>query len=127
MKHIFEVGLIISLLIATLGVFSISALLANLRAKEMGIRKVVGANHVHLFLLHLRSFIAFLIACVIVAWPLTFWLSDIWLSNFAYHIRLKPYHFLMPGAIAAVVLLLTIGYHAIRGTKVNPVQMLKCE
>lgn len=127
LKHIFEVGLIISVLIAVLGVFSISALVANVRAKEMGIRKVVGASAGQLFWLHLKSFAIFLIACVVVAWPLIYWLSQIWLSNFAYRIELTPYYFVMPGAVAAAILVMTIGYHAFKGSRVNPVEMLKYE
>ncbi|HTF18906.1 MAG TPA: ABC transporter permease [Chryseolinea sp.] len=126
-RHILEVGLIISILIAGLGIFSISALLANLRAKEMGIRKVVGATGVQLFFLHIRSFMLFLMLCVVIACPLIYALSHLWLRNFAYRIPLSAYHFLMPGALAGTILVLTVGYHALKGTRTNPVEMLKYE
>ncbi|MEJ7646779.1 MAG: ABC transporter permease [Chryseolinea sp.] len=126
-RHIFEVGLLINVLIAGLGIFSISALMANLRAKEMGIRKVVGANGAHLFFLHLKSFVLFLLACMLIACPLIYGLSFLWLSNFAYRIQLSASHFLIPGALAGMILVVVVGYHALRATRVNPVEMLKNE
>lgn len=127
MKQVFQAGLIISVLIASLGIFSISALMATLRAKEMGIRKVVGANVLQLFLLHLKRFAVFLAACIAVACPLIYWISNRWLGNFAYRIELSPYHFLLPGLVAAFILLLTVGYHAARNARINPAETLKYE
>jgi putative ABC transport system permease protein len=93
----------------------------------MGIRKVVGANMAQLFMLHMKSFLLFLIVCIVIAWPLIFLLSQLWLSNFAYRIPLSMYHFLMPGALASGILVLTVAYHAVKSTQINPVKMLKYE
>jgi putative ABC transport system permease protein len=126
-KSIFETGLVISVLISCLGIFSISALLSTLRLKEFGIRKVVGADSYQLFFLHSKSFLLFLIIAVLVAWPLIYYLSEGWLSNFAYHINLSAYHFLVPGLIAMVIVMCISSYHAIRNARINPVDILKYE
>jgi putative ABC transport system permease protein len=126
-KNIFGVGLVISILISCLGIFSISALLVTLRTKEMGIRKIVGASSLQLFLLHTKSFLQFLIISVLVAWPVIWYLSNQWLQNFAYHVELNVWYFIIPGLIALFITMLTSGYHGIKSAMVNPVDVLKHE
>jgi putative ABC transport system permease protein len=93
----------------------------------MGIRKVVGANFLQLFFLHIKSFQRFLVIAIPVAWPCTLYLSQRWLTNFAYHIDLKPVHFLFPALLAAAIVLSTSAYHAAKGALLNPVESLKHE
>jgi putative ABC transport system permease protein len=126
-KSLFEIGLTISVLISCLGIFSISALLASLRIKEMGIRKVVGASSSQLFLLHIRNFGLFLLLALVLACPFIYFWSGSWLSNFAYHIDLNTHHFFVPGLLAMTMVLFTSGYHAVRNALVNPADTLKYE
>ncbi|MDQ2656921.1 MAG: ABC transporter permease, partial [Bacteroidota bacterium] len=79
-KDIFEVGLVISIVISCLGIFSISALINVLRTKEMGIRKVMGASGLHLFYLHIRSLMLFAILAAVAATPVIWFASDQWLQ-----------------------------------------------
>jgi putative ABC transport system permease protein len=127
LKNIFEVGLVISILISCLGIFSISALLVTLRSKEMGIRKIVGANSLQLFLLHTKSFLQFLVISILVAWPVIWYLSNQWLENFAYRIELNVWYFIIPGLIALFITIITSSYHGIKNAMVNPVDILKHE
>ncbi len=126
-KNIFEVGLVISILISCLGIFSMSALLVTLRTKEMGIRKIVGASSLQLLLLHTKSFLQFLILSVLVAWPVIWYLSNQWLQNFAYHVELSIWYFIIPVLIALFITMLTSGYHGIKSALINPVDVLKHE
>jgi putative ABC transport system permease protein len=126
-KNMFEIGLVISVLISCLGIFSVSALLTTLRTKEMGIRKVVGANSFQLFLLHTKTFLQFLIISVLAGWPVIWYLSDKWLQNFAYHITLSIWYFIVPGIIAMFITIVTSGYHGVKSALVNPVDILKDE
>jgi putative ABC transport system permease protein len=126
-KNMFEIGLVISVLISSLGIFSVSALLTTLRTKEMGIRKVVGASSFQLFLLHTKTFLQFLIISVLAAWPVIWYLSDKWLQNFAYHIPLSIGYFIVPGIIAMFITIVTSGYHGVKSALVNPVDILKDE
>ena len=125
MKNIFEVGLIISILISCLGIFSISALLASLRTKEMSIRKVVGAHSLHLFILHTKSFLQFLLISIVIAWPAIWYLSDQWLKNFAYHVEVNYRYFIIPGVVVLFITMITSGYHGIKNALVSPVDTLK--
>jgi putative ABC transport system permease protein len=125
--YVFQVGLVISILVSCLGIFSMSALLLMMRAKEMGIRKVVGATQLQLVILHIRSFIKFIVIAVLIAWPVIFYLSRNWLDNFAYHIDLNMWYFIFPGLITLLIILLTSGFHSIKSARVNPVDILKHE
>jgi putative ABC transport system permease protein len=126
-RDIFQVGLVISIFVSCLGIFSISAFLVIVRAKEMGIRKVIGAHPLHLFALHMKRFIRFIFISFLIATPAIYYLSLYWLSNFAYHIELTPWYFVAPALITLVIVLITSGYHGIKNSRVNPVDILKYE
>ncbi len=127
LRDIFNNGLIISVIVSALGIFSISALILSLRKKEMGIRKVVGAGDLHLFALHLKPFLIYFLIAVGIGLPLVFYLSQKWLNNFAYHITLTPVYFILPVASTLLIIFIASGYHALRCTMVNPVDILKEE
>ncbi len=126
-KNVFQVGLVISILLSCLGIFGMSALLVIIRAKEMGIRKVVGADQTQLFILHLRSFLKFILIAAVIAWPIAYYLSTNWLDNFAYHIGLNLWYFILPCFVALIIVVLTSGYHGLKNARVNPVDILKDE
>ncbi len=127
LKDVFYEGLILSVVVSVLGIFSISALVLSLRNREMGIRKVVGAENVQLFLLHLKPFAVFFLMSVGIGLPFVIYLSQKWLNNFAYHITLSPLSFVLPVICTLLIILVATGYHAVRCTLVNPVDILKEE
>jgi len=126
-RDIFQIGLFISILVSCLGVFSVSALLVFLRAKEMGIRKIVGADQIHLFGLHIRNFVKFIVIAVLIAWPIIYYLSSYWLDNFAYRIDLSIGYFIFPGLITLLIILVTSGFHGIKSSRINPIDILNQE
>ncbi len=126
-KDIFEVGLVISILVSCLGIFSISALINVLRTKEMGIRKVMGAPGLHLFYLHVRSLMYFTALAAVAACPVIWLASEQWLQNFAYHVPVHLKYFVLPGALALALTFVTAGYHGWKGVHSNIVRALKHE
>lgn len=126
-KNIFETGLIISILVSCMGIFSISALLVVIRTREMGIRKVVGATQFQLFAHHISSFGKYLLMAVFIAWPATYYLADYWLNNFAYHISLSTWYFVLPGLATLLIIVATSAVHGIKSSMVNPVEVLRHE
>lgn len=126
-RDIFQWGLVVSIVVSALGIFSISALMLSLRTKEMGIRKVVGAENSQLLLMHLKPFAIFFLIAIAIGLPVIFYLSERWLSSFAYHIDIDATYFVMPGVVTIVIILAASIYHAIRGANVNPVEILKNE
>jgi putative ABC transport system permease protein len=126
-KNVFQVGLIISIAISCLGIFGMSSLLMIIRAKEMGIRKVVGAGHLQLFLIHMKTFVKFIFIAVVIGWPFAYYLSNHWLDNFAYHIQLNLSYFIMPCLLTLFIVMITSGYHGVKNALINPVDILKDE
>jgi putative ABC transport system permease protein len=97
------------------------------RAKEMGIRKVIGAHSLHLFALHMKNFVKFILIASLIACPAIYFLSQHWLSGFAYHIKLTAWYFIIPALITLAIVLVTSGYHGVKNASVNPVDILKYE
>jgi putative ABC transport system permease protein len=126
-RDIFQAGLVISLLVSCMGTFSISSLIITMRAKEMGIRKIVGANQRQLFGLHIKSFLRYVLMAIAIGWPLVYLLSGYWLSNFAYHIELSAWYFILSGLVTLLLVVLITGYHGLKSSVVNPVDILKHE
>jgi putative ABC transport system permease protein len=126
-KDIFQAGLVISIIISCLGIFSVSALLNVLRTREMGIRRVMGAPGLHLFYLHIKGLIYFTVLAAVAASPVIWLVSDQWLQNFAYHVPINLKYFVIPGALALALTLLTSAYHGIKGIHGNLVVALKHE
>jgi putative ABC transport system permease protein len=126
-RDIFQVGLMISIFVSCLGIFSISAFLVIVRAKEMGIRKVIGAHPLHLFALHMKQFVKFIFISFLIASPAIYYLSKHWLSNFAYHIELTAWYFIAPALATLAIVIITSAYHGIKNSRINPVDILKYE
>jgi putative ABC transport system permease protein len=127
LRKVFEIGLVVSVILSSLGIFSISALLLIKRRKEMGIRKVVGASRIQLFIIHIKTFLIFLGVASLLAVPAIYFLSDRWLNNFAYHIHFSVRYFIFPTLVTSTIILLVSGAHALKSSLVNPVEVLKEE
>ncbi|MEO9850305.1 MAG: ABC transporter permease [Reichenbachiella sp.] len=125
LRDIFKIGLLISLMVSCLGIFSISALMLILKAKEMSIRKVVGARSYDLFYLHISNFIKFTLLAAICSSPIIYYLSNYWLNNFAYRIDLNVWYFIVPCLITLFIILVTSGVHGLRSSKIDLLKTLK--
>jgi putative ABC transport system permease protein len=124
---IFLVFSIVSLAIACLGLFSLVSYAVERRAKEIGIRKVLGATASAILLMLSTEFLTLVAVSSIVAIPLGYYLMSEWLTGFAYHISLNVFMF-----IAAVVLVLviawgTVSLRSLRAASANPVKSLRNE
>ena len=117
----------VTICIACIGLFAISAYAAQQRVKEIGIRKVLGASVSKLVGLLTSDFIKLVIIAFIITVPLGFWAMDKWLDNFAYHIHLEWWIFVVAGFITLVISFMTIGGQAFKAAKANPVDSLRDE
>jgi putative ABC transport system permease protein len=113
--------------IACMGIFGLVALFARRRVKEVGIRKVLGANVTSITSLLSKDFIRLVIIAVIVASPVAWWLSRKWLQNFAYRINLHWSMFAVAGLLAIGIALVTVSFQAIKAAVANPVKSLRSE
>jgi putative ABC transport system permease protein len=117
----------LAILISCMGLFGLAAITTSRKTKEIGIRKVLGANEVQITLLLSRNFTTLLIISFIVASPVTYWLLLKWLESFAYRVTINPLLFFLGGIVALTIALLTISYHTVRSARSNPVDSLRYE
>ncbi len=117
----------IAIIISTLGLFGLTILLINQRFKEIGIRKVNGARQWEILSTINKSFIGWLIGSLIVAIPIAYHIVNKWLAIFAYKVDVSWWVFILAGALALVVAVLTVSYHSWRAARKNPVEALRYE
>ncbi|WP_089835773.1 ABC transporter permease [Chitinophaga filiformis] len=125
--QIFTSFAVLAIIVACLGLLGLSAFMAEQRTKEIGVRKVLGASISNLVMLLSKDFLKLVVLAIIIATPLAWYAMDRWLTNFAFHVHIEWWVFILAGFIAVVIALLTVSYQSIRAALVNPVQSLKSE
>lgn len=118
---------ILSLLIACLGLFSLSSLSAEQKTKEIGIRKVMGASVSNIIHVISMQFIRWVLLANLFAWPVAYYTLRLWLRNFAYRIDIILDAFLLSGVLALLIALLIVSVRSIKAALANPVDSLKYE
>lgn len=118
---------LLSVIIAALGLVSMSAYHISVRKKEIGIRKVLGASIKIIFLQLNRPFLRICILGSIMAVPMAYLVFDKWLNHFAYRIQIQWWYFLIAIFIVLSITLLSISLQSIKATKANPMDSLKDE
>lgn len=113
--------------IACLGVFGLTMLGVMRRTKEIGIRKVLGAGITHVVRLFSMEYIILVFFASLLACPAAYYAMQRWLQNFTYHIDLDFMPFILGGILTLTVALVTVGYHAVRIARANPVDALRNE
>ncbi len=117
----------LAILISCLGLFGLAAFTAERRQKEIGIRKVLGASPFSIVRLLTGDFSKMVLVAIGLAIPLSYWLSQEWLNDFAFQMTLKPWYFIVTGLGALGIAWLTVGMQTIRAAVANPVKALKSE
>ena len=117
----------IAIIISCLGLFGLAAFTARQRIREVGIRKVLGASVTDLVALLSRDFLRLVLLSILIAIPLSWWAMHSWLDDFAYHIRLSAWYFVLAGVLATAIALLTVASQSIRAATANPVNNLRTE
>lgn len=117
-------AMIIAILISCIGLFGLALFNAERKAKEISIRKVLGATVKSVTLLLCKDFVQLVLLALLVASPIAWYLTDRWLRGFAYHIRIQVWIFAAAGASAICIALITVGYQSVRAAMVNPVKNL---
>ena len=117
----------LSIFIACMGLFGLATLTVARRTKEIGIRKVLGANVVSIVGLLSKDFARLIVIAAIIAFPLAWWFMHDWLKDFAYHTAISWWIFIIAGIMALVIALLTVSFQAIKAAIANPVKSLRTE
>ena len=124
---IFSVFAIISIIIASLGRFGLSAFSIAQRTKEIGVRKVLGANISQVVILLSKDFLFMVIVAFVIAVPLTWFAMHKWLQEFAYRVNIGWTVFLLAFCIAVCIAFVTLSFQAIKAALANPVKSLRTE
>jgi putative ABC transport system permease protein len=118
---------ILSIFIACMGLFGLATLVVARRTKEIGIRKVLGADVKGLVGLLSKDFIVLVAIAALIAFPVAWWALNKWLQDFAYRISIEWWVFIVAAATALLIALLTVSVQAIKAAVANPVKSLRTE
>lgn len=127
LKEILFYFAVVAILLSCLGLFSMSAFLTERRTKEIGIRKVLGADVSGMVSLLSFDFLKWVSVSNILAWPIAYFLLSSWLENYAFNAGLSSWYFVSAGALSIFITLVTITYHTLKTALTNPINTLKYE
>ncbi len=122
-----SVATTLSFIICCLGLFGLTHLSTNLRIKEIGIRKVLGASVSQIVGLLSGDFLKLVVIAFIIAAPIAWLVMNKWLQDFAYRVNIGPGVFIVAGLIAIVIALMAVSFQAIKAAIANPVKSLRTE
>jgi len=117
----------LAVFVACLGLFGLVSFMTERRSKEVGIRKVLGATVKRVIMLLLSDFTKWILLANFLAWPVGYFIMRRWLQNFAYHIEISWWVFVLAGGLALGIALLTVSTQAVRAALANPVEALRYE
>jgi putative ABC transport system permease protein len=125
--RIFRAFSMITVVVACLGLFGLAAYAAEQRTKEIGVRKVLGATTSRVLWLLTREFAGLVLLAGLLAWPAGFLLMKNWLRNFAYRTAISPAVFVLAGAAALAIAVVTVSVQAYRAASADPVRSIRYE
>jgi len=126
-RNLFILFASLAIIIACLGLLGLAAFTVAQRAKEIGIRKVLGASIQHILILITKDFIWLVIIAFFIAAPIAWWGVNKWLEDFAYRVDIHWWAFSISGVLAIVVAICTVSFRAIKAALANPVKSLRTE
>lgn len=117
----------LAIFISCLGLFGLSAYVAESRIKEIGVRKVLGASVFNITKLLSLDFIKLVIVSIVIATPLAWYAMNKWLQDYSYKITISWVIFFIAGLLAIAIALITVSFQSIKAALVNPVKSLRTE
>jgi len=126
-SSIFMSAAVLAIIISCMGLFTISVLVMTKRTREIGVRKVLGASVTGIVALLSRDFIRLVLLSVIIASPIAWYLMEQWLHDYPYRIHINIGVFIVAGALALLIAVITVSVQAIRAALMNPVKSIRTE
>lgn len=118
---------IVSILIASMGLFGLSSFMAEQRTKELGVRKVLGATTNNIVYLLTKEFLKLIIIANLIAIPIAYWSLSIWLQDFPYRIIIHSWIFVLTLIISLIIGLFTVSWQSYKAAEANPALAIKYE
>jgi putative ABC transport system permease protein len=117
----------IAIFISCLGLLGLATFTAQVRVREIGVRKVLGASVANITRMLSMDFLKLVVIAILVATPVAWYLVNNWLQDFAYRINIQCWVFVVAGVLAILIALMTISFQAIKAALANPVKSLRSE
>jgi len=127
MGNIFNLFAILAIFISCIGLYGLSAFMAEQRTKEIGVRKVLGASVFSIVYLLSGKFTRLIVIAMVIAIPVSGWAINSWLKGFAYRTNISWIIFLVACVTALLIALLTVSYESVKAAISNPVDSLRSE
>ena len=127
LSDLLSIFTIMAIIIGCMGLFGLAAFSAEQRTRELGIRKVLGANTFDIVGLLSKNFLVLIVIASLIAFPLAWWKMNDWLNDFPYRVNINWWIFGGAIVVALVIALLTISFQAIKASLANPVKSLRTE
>jgi putative ABC transport system permease protein len=126
-RRLFTTFSCLAIFIACLGLLGLATYTAQQRTKEIGIRKVLGADVTNIVALLSKDFIVLVFIAIIIATPVSWYTMTKWLDGFAYKMEIQAWVFILAGCIAISIALFTTSFQSLKSAFMNPVSSLKSE
>lgn len=126
-KQMITLAAALSIFVSCIGLFGLATFNAEMRVKEIGIRKVLGASVASITTLLSMDFVKLVIISIIIALPISFYGANMWLQDFPYRIPMSWSYFAWAAVLAITIAVLTVSYQSIRAAMLNPVKSLRTE
>ena len=126
-SHLFTIFSGLAIFIACLGLFGLATFNTLQRVKEIGIRKVLGASVASILRLLSKEIVVLILVANLIAWPVAWYFMNKWLDTFAYHVHMGLLVYLLAGAVAVLVALVTVSSQTIKAAMTNPSNTLRYE
>ncbi len=126
-RKIFSYFSFFSIFISCLGLFGLSSYIIKRSTKDIGIRKVNGANVLSILSHYVNNFSKWIAISILISFPVAYYTMNSWLQNFAYRTGISWWVFVMAGALALAIALLTVSWQSWRAASRNPVEALRYE
>ncbi len=124
---LFRIFTYLAIIMSCVGLFGLATYLSNQRGREMSIRKVFGASIPQIMKVFSKGFLILTGFAFLLGVPITYFIFNKWLSNFAYHVDINILVFIISGIVTIVLVMLSVSYQAIKIAFVDPVEMLRNE
>lgn len=117
----------ISIFIGCLGLYGLVSFMVAQKAKEIGVRKVLGGSMSHILWLFWKEFARLVVIAFLIAAPLGWWLMSIWLEGFEFQIQISVWVFALAIGVSLLIAFITVSYQVARAALTNPVKSLRME
>jgi putative ABC transport system permease protein len=125
MGRVFGAFTILAIVIACLGLFALASFTTELRTREIGIRKVLGARASGIVILLSKEFAKWVLIANVIAWPVAYYVMERWLDGFAYRTDIRILTFVLATLLAFIIALLTVSFQAFKAALSDPVKSIR--